>query len=106
MLKLHIRDSARADLDEALAYYAAISPHLSEAFLMQLETAVSVLCEHPGIGSRRFAHLFKEIDLRTWSLDRFPFRLFYIIQDGTLHILRVDHERRNVTAEMLGQVHQ
>ena len=102
MLKLNVRSSASADLAEALAYYAAASPALPEAFLEQLDIALTLLRERPHVGSRRFAHFFPGIDLRTWSLDRFPFRVFYMVEGDTLHILRVDHERRNVTSKTLG----
>ena len=99
MLKLNVRAAAVADLSDALAHYNALSPSLSDAFLTQLEQALTLLRERPEIGSRRFAHLFRDIDLRTWSLDRFPFRIFYMVDDDTLHVLRVDHEHRNVTAK-------
>lgn len=102
MLKLNVRSSASADLAEALTYYAAISPQLPDAFLEQLDIALTLLRERPNVGSRRFAHLFPDVPLRTWSLDRFPFRIFYMADGGTLHVLRVDHERRNVTSDTLG----
>ncbi|MBA5636855.1 type II toxin-antitoxin system RelE/ParE family toxin [Duganella sp. LX20W] len=98
MLKLNVRTSASADLAEVLAYHADISPELPEAFLQQLEAALTLLRERPHVGSRCFAHLFPDVPLRTWSLDRFPFRLFYMVDGDTLHVLRVDHERRNVTS--------
>ncbi len=101
MLQLYVRSTASADLAEALAWYAARSPALPDAFLEQLDIALHLLCERPFIGSRRFAHLFPEMDLRTWSMDRFPFRIFYIVEENTLHVLRIDHERRNVTRETL-----
>ncbi|PHV08540.1 hypothetical protein CSQ96_03050 [Janthinobacterium sp. BJB412] len=103
MLKLHLRSSASADLAEALAYYAEVAPGLPDTFLEQLSIALTLLRAHPNVGSRRFAHLFPGIDLRTWSLDRFPFRIFYMVEGDTLHVLRVDHERRNVTTKTVGQ---
>lgn len=106
MLMLHLRSTAHADVAEALAYYGAAAAHLPDAFLTQLDVALCLLCEHPHIGSRRFAHLFPNIDLRTWSLEQFPFRVFYIVKDDVLHVLRVDHERRNVVADMLDESHQ
>lgn len=102
MLKLNVRSSASADLAEVLAYYAAASPTLPEAFLEQVEIALTLLRGSPHVGSRRFAHFFPGIDLRTWSLDRFPFRIFYMVEGDTLHVLRLDHERRNVTSKTLG----
>lgn len=101
MLALEIRSLASADLAEALAYYASVSPELPDAFLAQLDAALALLCALPNVGSRRFAHLFPSVPLRTWSLDRFPFRIFYMVEGQTLHVLRVGHERRNVTPDTL-----
>jgi toxin ParE1/3/4 len=103
MLKLHIRPSASADLAETLEYYTECSSGLPDAFLEQLDIALTLLLERPNIGSRRFSHFFPSINLRTWSLDRFPFRIFYMVDDDTLHILRVLHERRNISEESLEQ---
>ncbi|MBJ7313354.1 type II toxin-antitoxin system RelE/ParE family toxin [Rugamonas sp. CCM 8940] len=102
MLKLNVRSSASADLAEALAYYAKAAPALPDAFLTQLGITLTLLRQRPNVGSRRFAHFFPGIDLRTWSLERFPFRVFYMVEGDTLHVLRVDHERRNVTSKTLG----
>ncbi len=70
MLKLNVRSSASSDLAEVLAYYAAASPTLPEAFLEQVEIALTLLRGSPHVGSRRFAHFFPGIDLRTWSRSR------------------------------------
>lgn len=101
MLTLDIRPLASADLAEALAYYASLSPELPDAFLTQLDMALALLLDRPDVGSRRFTHLFPGIPLRTWSLDRFPFRIFYMVEGDTLHVLRVGHERRNITPDRL-----
>lgn len=103
MLKLDVRSPASADLAEALAYYDAVSPELPAAFLEQLDIALTLLRERPNVGSRRFSHLFPGLLLRTWSLERFPFRIFYVADSDTLHVLRVDHERRNVTPDTLAR---
>ena len=104
MLRVNVRSAAKADLAETLAYYASTSPSLADAFLDQFDSALTLLRENPRIGSRRFAHFYPHIDLRTWSLDRFPFRIFYILKGDTLHVLRVDHERRNVTVKTIASI--
>lgn len=100
MLRIVIRPRAAADLEEATDYYTLqASPEVAERFVKEFENACSLLAERPGIGSRRFAHLMPG-SLRTWSLDRFPFRVFYLVEDGTLQIVAVDHERRDVTSSV------
>jgi toxin ParE1/3/4 len=94
---------AEDDAAEALAYYAAISPVLRISFRDNLSAALTLLCGLPGIASRRFSHLFPGIDLRTWSIDRFPFRIFYAVDGELLRVFRVEHEMRNVMPGMLGK---
>ncbi|MES2297985.1 MAG: type II toxin-antitoxin system RelE/ParE family toxin [Pseudomonadota bacterium] len=101
MLKLDVSDLAEQDAIEALAYYTAISPALGESFSEKLREALSLLCGLPGIGSRRFSHLFSDLELRTWSLDRFPFRVFYAVDGEYLRVLRIGHEMRKVTPDTL-----
>jgi toxin ParE1/3/4 len=98
LLQVVIRPRAVADIEEVIDYYNQYAtPETAERFLAEFRTARDLLAERPSIGSRRFAHLLKGGALRVWSLDRFPFRVFYIVEDETLQIIGVDHERRNVT---------
>lgn len=101
MLRLKIHKAAKNDLAEILSYYSTFSHALPDAFLKQFRSAVILLRDRPELGSTRFAHLFPDIELRTWSLDRFPFRLFYMVKGNTLHLLRLDHERRDVKAKLI-----
>ncbi|WP_051710967.1 type II toxin-antitoxin system RelE/ParE family toxin [Andreprevotia chitinilytica] len=97
MLHVFIQPEAAQGLEAAVDYYAqAASPALAERFLIEFETTCANLAERPGIGSLRFAHLLEGAELRTWSLTRFPFRLFYFVEGDTLNILGVEHERRNI----------
>ena len=93
-----IRPRAAFDLEEATDYYSRVaSPDVAERFIDEFRIARDLIAERPGIGSRRFAHLLPGAGLRFWSFDRFPFRIFYLVEDDTLQIVAVDHERRNVT---------
>lgn len=97
MLRIFIQPEASAEVDAAANYYAQdASPALAERFIAEFEAACAILAERPGIGSLRFAHLLEGTELRTWSLTRFPFRLFYVVEGDTLNILGVEHERRNI----------
>lgn len=104
MLKLDLSALAEDDAVEALAYYATISPALSDDFRDKLAAALVLLCNLPAIGSRRFSYLFPGLDLRTWSIDRFPFRVFYAVDGEYLRVFRIDHEMRNVTPSTLGHI--
>jgi len=99
VLRLAITPRAASDVKEAVRYYTnEASPAVARRFRDEFRDACTVLASNPGIGSRRFAHVFEFGAVRTWSLDRFPFRLFYAVDGDTLKVLAVDHERRNVTS--------
>jgi len=100
-LKLDVQPLAVVEMADALAYYSDISPNLGKQFDEQLDAALALLCASPGLGGRRFAHLYRHIDLRCWSLDRFPFRIFYAVHGNSLRVYRVCHERRNITKALL-----
>ncbi|HZX28414.1 MAG TPA: type II toxin-antitoxin system RelE/ParE family toxin [Telluria sp.] len=102
MLKISASAPAEDDVAEAIAHYAAISPDLADAFEARLKAALSLLASRPDIGSRRFSYLFPDMDVRTWSLDRFPYRLFYAAEPPLLRVYRLEHEMRNVTRDTLG----
>jgi len=55
-------------------------------------------------GLRTGGKLLQEFELRTWSLLRFPFRIFHFSAPSTLNVIAVEHERRSVTASMLTRV--
>ena len=98
MLQVLIQPEAAAGVEAAVDYYAQVaSPALAERFVTEFETACVYLAERPGIGSLRFAYLLEGMELRTWSLTRFPFRLFYVVEGNVLSILGVEHESRRLT---------
>ena len=92
---------ARNDVLEITDYYTDISAELAERFVAELETTLHGLCFQPGVGSRRYAHFFPDRSLRVWQLDRFPFLLFYRVDGALLDVLRVLHERRDLSANLI-----
>jgi toxin ParE1/3/4 len=99
-MKLRVFPAAHDDVALVQDWYDDIQAGLSEAFNNELEQALRLLLEQPGIGSRRYAHLSKDGLLRFWALDRFPFLVFYRVmqsgQEPALEVLRVIHERRDI----------
>lgn len=92
---------AKSDVLEITDYYADISFDLAERFVSELETTLHGLCFQPGVGSRRYAHFLPDQLLRVWQLDRFPFLLFYRIDGVWIEVLRVLHERRDLSANLI-----
>jgi toxin ParE1/3/4 len=105
LLHLEITPFAKLQVKDVARYYVEkASSAVAGRFRDEFREACQLLAENPGVGSLRFAYLLPEMEIRTWSLHRFPFRLFYIEDDDALRVLVVDHERRNVTPAMLKRV--
>ncbi len=105
MLRLEITPFAKAQVLDVVRYYVKeASPAVAGRFRDEFRAACRFVAQNPGVGSLRFAYLLPDAEIRTWSLTRFPFRLFYVEDGGTLRVLAVDHERRNVTQSRLERV--
>ncbi len=100
-LRFKLSPVAKRDILDITDYYIEISPSLAERFVDELDSTLYGLCFQPGVGSRRYSHFLEDHSLRMWQLDRFPFLLFYRIDGQVLDVLRVLHERRDVSADMI-----
>ncbi|MET0266858.1 MAG: type II toxin-antitoxin system RelE/ParE family toxin [Duganella sp.] len=92
---------AKIDILEITDYYAAISAHLAERFVNELDATLHGLCFQPGVGSRRYAHFLPDRSLRMWQLEHFPFLLFYRVDGPWIDVLRVLHERRDLSSSFI-----
>lgn len=101
MLNLELSAQASNDIASAISYYEAISPQLADAFIYQLGHSTNIVLRHAAIGSLRFAPFFRVPDVRVWSLDRFPYRLVYLVDGTLLRVLRVSHIRSVIGPDSL-----
>ena len=96
-MQAHLRSAASKDIDDALAYYAAeAGAKVANEFIDELQAAVEHLKAHPLTGSFRFAFELELPSLRSWSLQKFPYLIFYEPGDDSIDIWRVLHNRRDV----------
>ena len=63
--------------------------HLASAFVGGIERAVSEIVKHPRIWRK------VDEDIRLYLLMRFPYGIYYLIEDGHVYIVAVAHMRRN-----------
>lgn len=99
MAHAHLRAAAERDVEVAVASYRdEAGPEVALDFVDSFEAAISHLCGHPLIGSLRFAYELEIPDLRSWSLQRFPYLVFYVPDDETIDIWRVLHAQRDIPA--------
>ena len=99
MIHAHLRAPAERDVEDAIAHYRdEAGPELALDFVDSFEAAIRDLRQHPFIGSLQFAFELEIPDLRSWSLQRFPYLVFYVPDDETIDIWRVLHARRDIPA--------
>jgi len=100
-MRVELREVAASDVNDTVDYYRnEADPKTASEFVDALEAAISHLCRHPFSGSLRFAYELDIPDLRTWSLQRFPYLIFYTADADRIDIWRVLHARRDIPAHL------
>ena len=103
-MKAAIRSAlADSDIRAALQFYVQENVVLAGRFLDDLEKAIAHIEAHPASGSSRYSHELNIPQLKTWSLKRFPYVIFYIEHVDHLDVIRFVHERRDIPASLQDQ---
>ncbi len=76
------------DIRKVATHYEGISAKLVTSFWNELESAIHSIEENPRI------HHFDSSGLRRANLKRFPYHLLYEIEDDTLFLLVLRHDKR------------
>lgn len=84
-----LKPSAQVDIDDAFIWYEKALDNLGFEFLLSLEATVETIKRNPE--SAGFA--YKQV--RSIALMRFPFSVYYIVEEGVIVILAVFHHSRN-----------
>jgi toxin ParE1/3/4 len=94
-----LRQSARDDLRDAVAYYALeAGPRVAKRFVEAYEASYRRLEITPGMGSPRYEHQLGLSGLRNLQLDRFPYLIFYVEYADQVEIWRILHAQSDVAA--------
>lgn len=80
---------ARAEMDDAFAWYEEQAVGLGYEFLDALDQAVRLITSFPE------SHQQTGKNLRRCLLNRFPYALHYGIDQGAIIVVAVAHLRRN-----------
>ena len=95
------RELANRDVDDAVAYYLnEAAESVALGFIDALEQAYAHIARHPGTGSPRYAHELNLPGLRTWSLTRYPYLVFYLERPDRIDVWRVLHGQRDIPVWM------
>ena len=90
-MKVVYTEPALADLDEITAWLKQNYPGLGRAVERRLEIVVAHIARWPE-SMRRSAH---STDVRMAPLGRYPYKIFYRVQDETIEILHIHHTARD-----------
>jgi toxin ParE1/3/4 len=95
-----LREEALLDIDEALDHYFSEAPHM----LTMLESAILEARRHiehfPGTGSKRYQSNASNDVLRFWTLNKFPYAIFYFERPDYVEIIRVLHQASNIPVHL------
>ncbi|MET4691761.1 type II toxin-antitoxin system RelE/ParE family toxin [Sinorhizobium fredii] len=91
------RELARRDVEAAIDYYAReAGTEVTLGFIDALQEVYSLIAGHSESGSLRYAYELGLPDLRTVSLKRYPYLVFYRDQLGHVDVWRVLHAKRDI----------
>ena len=88
MTPYHFHPEAEDELDETALFYESRVIGLGASFVLEVERAVTAICEHPDLG-----HTFGKRTQRT-LVHGFPYALIYGRHVDHILILAVAHQHR------------
>lgn len=95
------REQANQDVDDAVAHYLAeAAASVALDFIDELEQAYTHIGRYPGTGSPRYGHELELSGLRSWSLSRYPYLVFYVERTDYIDVWRVLQDQRDIPAWM------
>ncbi|WP_341327243.1 type II toxin-antitoxin system RelE/ParE family toxin [Methylotuvimicrobium sp. KM2] len=90
--KLTLRKEAEFDIEEQFEFFEEKRVGLGHDFLLCVEEALDKLQKNPLI----YRKIYKE--LRRTSITRFPFRVFYLVQNQNIIVTAVLHAKKDPTS--------
>ncbi|MBW9051360.1 type II toxin-antitoxin system RelE/ParE family toxin [Rhizobium mesosinicum] len=95
------RELARSDVEAAVDYYVLeAGTEAALDFIDALEAAYNLIARHPESGSLRYGYELGLPDLRSVSLKRYPYIVFYRDQEHHVDVWRVLHGKRDIPQSM------
>jgi toxin ParE1/3/4 len=100
-MRLVMRETANFDIEHSFnEYFSNVSVEVATKFVMAIDAALAHITDFPGTGSLRYAQLLDIPGLRFWLTTQFPFVVFYIQHKHHLDVIRVLHQRSNISAQL------
>ena len=86
---LVIRPEGEADISDACRWYEGQREELGADFLLCIEAALDSIKRNP----RQYPQIHK--DIRRAFIRRFPYGIYYLVEDDRIVVLAVFHARRD-----------
>lgn len=86
---VHIRPDAEADIEEAASWYEKQRPKLGDDFLDEVQCTLQILVENP------YLYAVVHRNTRRALIHRFPFGVYYFIDQNSIIIIAVMHGSRH-----------
>ena len=94
-----LRERARRDVEDAVEYYLSEAGTAGAlAFIDALQVSLRQISDHPAAGSSRYAHELNLPGLRSRTVGKFPYLVFYIEHTAELDVWRILHGARDIPA--------
>ena len=101
MKRIERRVRATQDLEDAFSYYIDHADVLvAERFMAEVERALKHIAQHPGTGSPRYSHLLDGEPFRFWTLNKFPYAVFYLERADYIEIICVLHQASDIPSHL------
>jgi len=79
---------AAEELDESFHYYKNEYPGRVHRFVKKVEECACRICRYPELGTEGFPNIRRVV------VDRFPYKIIYMLHDEVIVILAVAHSHR------------
>ena len=89
--RLIIRPEAELDLENAFGWYESQDPGLGSEFVRAIDACISTIGRNPLV------HRLIYQQSRRALVRRFPYSLFYIVEEDTIFVIACFHTKRNPT---------
>lgn len=92
---------AESDVDEAVTHYLQeASWDVADRFVDAYDEALRHISHFPGTGSRRYVSAEVDFELRFWTLNKFPYAVFYRKRNDVVEVIRVLHQSSNIPVHL------
>jgi toxin ParE1/3/4 len=89
MFRIHFEAEVESDLSEAASWYDSQRLGLGSEFLLAVEAALAAIQRSPQTFPK------KRGQIRRALVRRFPYAVFFFIEDKVIHVIAILHAKRN-----------